>query len=230
MTVSQFFRISGLGVLIGGIAFAVHIVSRSLVTAGVDPATVAKHDLWVPINALGAVGAALLLLGLPAVSAAMARRAGVLAVLGVMLIVLAWMFFGLFLSLYSVLVMPWLAEKAPQLVDASAQIPTSFIIAFVAALGAELLGTVLLAIPFIRGRVRPRSVGYVLPAAVLLTVAGDVVAPSGPAANLAINLLSNSGPVVLVGALGYLGFRLWSEHAPADHGESEVSASPVSAR
>jgi hypothetical protein len=44
-----------------------------------------------------------------------------------------------------------------------------------------------------------------------------VVAPGGPASNLAVNLLSNLGPVLLLIGLGYLGFRAWAEHGPAKH-------------
>jgi hypothetical protein len=216
MTSTHLFRISGLALLVGAVAFIVHIVLRSVITAagGGDPVTFAKQGLWVPTNAIGVVGAALVLLGLPVLYAWMAGQTGLLGLLGVVLIALAWMFFGLFLSLYSTLVVPWLADNAPSLVAASAPIPAGFIIAFIAGLVAELVGTVLLAIPFIRGHVQPRWVGYVLPAAALLTVVGDLIAPSGPATNVAINLLSNMGPVLLMVALGDLGSRMWSEHAP----------------
>lgn len=215
MTSSQLFRISGLALLVGAVAFIVHIVARSVITAGPDPATFAQEGLWVPINTLGVIGAALVLLGLPVMYARMAGPTGLPGLVGVVLIALAWMFLGLFLSLYSVLVAPWLADQAPALVAASAPLPTGFIIAFLAALVAEFVGSVLLAIPFIRGRIQPRWVGYLLPAAALLTVVGNVIAPTGPATNLAINLLSNLGPVLLMLALGYLGSRMWSEHAPA---------------
>jgi hypothetical protein len=69
---------------------------------------------------------------------------------------------------------------------------------------------VLLTAPFIEGRVGPRWVGwYVLPASALWVVVGDLaIAPSGPAKNLAINLLSNLGPVLLMVGVGYLGFRV----------------------
>src|SRR5215218_9398483 len=115
MTSSQLFRISGLVLLVGAIAFIVHIVARSVITAGANPATFTKEGLWVPINILGVIGAALVLLGLPATYARMAGPIGVLGLVGVVLIALAWLFFGVFLSLYSVLVAPWLAEKAPSL-------------------------------------------------------------------------------------------------------------------
>jgi hypothetical protein len=176
---------------------------------------VLKEGLWVPINAFGVIGAALVLLGLPAMYARMAGPAGLLGLVGVVLIALAWLFFGVFLSLYSVLVAPWLAEKAPSLVSAAAPLPAGIIIAFIIGLVAEVVGSVLLAIPFIRGRVQPRWVGYMLPAAALLRVVGNFIAPSGPATNLAINLLSNLGPMLLLVALEYLGWRMWLEHAPA---------------
>jgi hypothetical protein len=48
-------------------------------------------------------------------------------------------------------------------------------------------------------------------------VGNFVIAPGGPASNLAVNLLSNLGPVLLLIGLGYLGSRAWSERAPAKH-------------
>ena len=130
------------------------------------------------------------------------------------------MFFGLFLSLYAALVSPWLADKAPSLVAASAPLPAGIVVAFVVGLIAWFAGSVLFGIPFIRGRVRPRWVGYVLPASALWVVAGNVViAPDGPAANLAVNLLSNLGPVMPLVAVGYLGFKMWQ-----DNGLSAASA------
>jgi hypothetical protein len=61
-------------------------------------------------------------------------------------------------------------------------------------------------------------VGYLLPASALWVLVGSfVIAPDGPASNLAVNLLSNLGPVLLLIGLGYLGFRAWAERAPAKH-------------
>ena len=209
---SQRFRVSGIGLLVGAATFIVHIVARSAITAaaGGDTATFAKEGLWVTINALGVMGAALVLLGMPAMYARIAGPIGLLGLVGVVLIALGWMFFGLFLSLFSAIVLPWLADKAPSLVDAINQ-SAGLIIAFIGGLVAVLVGTVLLAIPFIRGGAQPRWVGYVLVASALMTVVGDfIIAPNGPATNLAVNLLSNLGPVLLMIALGYLGSRMWS--------------------
>jgi len=214
-------RLSGIGgllVFVGAVAFVSHVVLRSVLTAGVDPAVSAQAGLWVPVNALGALGAALVLLGLPAVYARMAPQGGLPGVVGFALIAVAWMFFGLFLSLYGALVAPWLAEQAPRLVTASAPAPLGFVVAFTLGLLAWLLGAVLLAVPFVRGPARARWVGYVLPASALWVLVGSfIIAPGGPASNLAVNLLSNLGPVLLLIGLGYLGFRTWAERAATKH-------------
>jgi hypothetical protein len=142
----------------------------------------------------------------------MAGVSGFSGLAGIVLLALGWLFSALFLSLYSVLVAPWLAQQAPAL--ATAPLPTAILIAFIVAMLAEVIGAGLLAIPFLRGLIAPRWVGYALPAAALLRVAGNLMAPSGPATNLAINLLSNTGPALLLIALGELGRRMWAEYAP----------------
>ena len=172
----------------------------------------------MPVNALGALGAALVLLGLPAVYARMAGEGGIPGLVGFALIEVSWMFFGLFLSLYGALVLPWLADQAPRLVADSSPIPLGFAVAFALGLLAWLLGAVLLAVPFVRGPARPRWVGYLLPGSALwVAVSTFIIAPGGPASNLAVNLLSNLGPVLLLIGLGYLGFLAWAERAPTKH-------------
>jgi hypothetical protein len=107
------------------------------------------------------------------------------------------------------LVSPWLAEMAPSLVNDSASVPSGVVVAFVAALLAWFTGSALLGIPFIRGRVRPPWIGYLLLVSAIWVVLGDVViAPNGPAADVAINLVSNLGPVLLLVALGYIGSQM----------------------
>lgn len=218
VTGPRLFRIGGLLVFVGAVAFVLHVVLRSVLTAGVDPAVSAQADLWVLVNALGALGAALVLLGLPAVYTRMAGQGGLPGLVGFALIGVSWMFFCLFLSLYGALVLPWLADEAPRLVASSSPTPLEFVVTFALGLLAWLLGAVLLAVPFVRGPARARWVGYVLPASALWLLVGSfVIAPGGPASNLAVNLLSNLGPVLLLIGLGYLGFRAWAEGAPAKH-------------
>ncbi|MEO8452129.1 MAG: hypothetical protein ABI647_20225 [Gemmatimonadota bacterium] len=226
MSTSQLYRVSGLGLLIGAVGFVVHVVLRSLITAGLDPSAFATQGLWVPVNGLGLASALLVLLGLPAMYAAVAGSMGRLGFLGVVLFAVVWIFFGVFLSLYGVLLLPWLAEKAPALVAAGAPPPPSFVIAFVVGLVAWLVGAALLAIPFIRGRLQPRWVGYALLASAVWMVVGNlIIAPAGPATDLAINLLSNLGPVLLLVPIGHLGSRMWAAGAPANPVERSIDPS-----
>ena len=105
----------------------------------------------------------------------------------------------------------------PALVSGSAPPAPGVRAAFLSSLLAWLAGTVLMAIPFVRGRAEPRWIGYLLPASGLWMLAGSlVIAPSGPAASLPINLLSNLGPVLLSAALAYLGFEMWSNATRRD--------------
>jgi hypothetical protein len=191
-----------------GVSIA-HIVLRSLLTAGVDPIDSAQASAWVPVNAFGAIGAMLVLLGLPAIGT---RVGGLRGLIGLALIAASWTFFGVFLSLYGALVLPWLADEAPRLVGGDAATPVAFVAAFALGLLTWLAGTAILAPPFLRGQSQPRWVGYALPGSALWFLVGSfIIAPDGPASNLAVNLLSNLGPVLLLIALGELGRRAWTE-------------------
>ena len=214
MTTSNLNRAWGLSLVVGAVAFTIHIFLRSLLTAGVEPAAAAQGILWMPVNALGFLGALAVLLGLPATYARMASATGPAALMGIALIAVSWTFFGVFLSLYAALLMPWIAKEAPALLAVGAPLPAAFLVAFLVALVLWFAGAILLALPFIRGRLRPRWIGWLLTLSALWMVVGNlVIAPSGPASNLALNLVSNLGPVLFAVALGYLGFRLWAESA-----------------
>ena len=214
MTNRQLRRAGGLALVIGAIAFIVHTVLRSVITAGADPATSAREWLWILINVTGVIGAVLVVLGMPVLYGRITGSPSMTDI-GVTLLAAAWMFFGLFLSLYAVLVLPWLAAKAPSLVGASSPPPLAFVVAFFAGLLAWLLGAVVVGGPFISRRAPPAGVGYMLDFSAVRAIVGNVVlAPTGPASNLVINLLSNMGIVLLMIGLGYLGYRIWSDPAP----------------
>jgi hypothetical protein len=227
MTSAQLFRASGLALLSGAVVFLVHIVARSAITAhaGGITTTFAQDSLWVPINALGVIGAVLVLVGMPAMYARMAGASGLLGFIGVLLLALGWLFFGVFVSFYSMVVLPWLASTTPLLADELNQHPP-LLLTFSAALLADVVGTVLCAISLVRGGLHPRWVSSVLFASAFMMIGGIVIAPRGPASNVAINLLSNLGPVLLMIAIGALGLRMWAEHAPTAHPQLRVQPSP----
>jgi len=219
MTGAQTFRACGAGLTVGAVASVVHLVGRSVLSSGSDPTVFMRHGLWVAANAMGLVGAVLILLALPVVSLKMADSIGVPGLVGAALFAVSWMFFGLFLSLYGILVGPWLAEKAPALVSASAPLPLGVLVAFSASLLFELAGTSLLAIGLLRDR-QIRWIALTLPASALLTIVGDLLVPNGPSPSVVTNLLSNAGPILLSTALGALGLRMsWRGDASAQEPE-----------
>jgi hypothetical protein len=228
MTSTQVFRVSGLALVIGAVTFIAHIVARSVITASAAGNTVvfATQSSWMPINALGAIGAALVLLGLPAMYAETADATDRWGLIGIVLIALGWMIVGLFLSLYSMLVLPWLVIHAPALIDALNQ-DTNLLIVFVSGQLAEFLGITLLAIPFVRGRAQPRWIGYLLAGSALMTIVGDLVAPNGPATSIAVNLFSNLGPVLLMSGFFGLGLQMWRKHPAAEQAASTGRRSAV---
>ncbi len=79
-------RIGGLGLFVGAVVFVLHVVLRSVLTADVNPTVSAQAGLWVPVNTLGALGAALVLLGLPAIYVRMAPQGGLPGLVGFALI------------------------------------------------------------------------------------------------------------------------------------------------
>jgi hypothetical protein len=90
--------------------------------------------------------------------------------------------------------------------------------AFAIGFFAWLIGAVLLAIPLVKGPARTRWVGFLLPASALWALVGSlVIAPDGPASNLAVNLLSNLGPVLLLIGLSYLGLQASADRSATGH-------------
>ena len=68
----------------------------------------------------------------------------------------------------------------------------------------------------LRGKLEQPWVGYLLGISALWMVFGNLIlAPRGPSGNLAINLLSSLGPVLLLAALAKLGASLWAERRSA---------------
>jgi hypothetical protein len=68
-----------------------------------------------------------------------------------------------------------------------------------------IVGAVLVAIPLLRRRTQPVGSGFALLASGILAAIGNLVlAPSGPSSNLALNLLSNIGPIPMLVAFSYL--------------------------
>ena len=208
MTPPNLTRLGGQALMLGAVTTALHLVARSVVTSSAGVVDLALSPGWAALNLLGAGGAVLLLVGLGALLSTLVSVGGLVGLIGLTLVAWFWLFSGVFLNLYAALLMPWLARGAPWMLGPEADVPLGVMVVFASALVALCSGAVLLAVPFLRRRTEPRWVGIALPGGAGLTLVGDLLARRGPSSNLAVNLFTNVGPVLIALALASLGFRL----------------------
>ena len=209
MTSIQVLRLGGLAIVVGAVLSFLATLVTALVFIGPNPSPYANNPLFVPVNLLGALGTALVLLGLPLLYLAWAEGWGMVGLIGFVLLFFTGLMLGVFLSLLSVVLVPYLVQNAPNTFKGNG--PPAFFPFFITGLVFQVVALVLLAIPILRGLVAERWVGYVLLAsAVLVVVSFFVSGPNGPT-NALISVISNLNAFALFVALAWLGYRLWTE-------------------
>ncbi len=200
MSSTQLFRLSGIILLLG----AVLSVIAGILTFFVDTSYTAslstfRSPLWSTYYSLFFVALALILLGLPALYLRQAgRQGGVLGLVGVFLIVL-----GNFLLMamigYFVSILPLLAAKAPQVINAAFE--SGFGIFPLGGTAFGLIGLILLGIAVIRARVFPPFVGLLLIASVVLSLVAFFL-QSGDLLAAIIGLLGTTSAAIAYGWVG----------------------------
>jgi hypothetical protein len=211
MSSREAFRLAGLALVVGAVLSIVGSLLNTLLFPGNDPTPYAGNALFVPVNILGAVGAALLLLGLPVLYLSRPEGWGVLGLIGFVLIFATGLMFGIFFNLLGALLVPYLVQAAPATVKGNG--PPAFFPFFILGTVFEVLGLLLLAIPIVRGFVAERWVAYVLLAAAVVGVVGFFIGGGNGPANPLLALLGNLGTLLFLAALGWLGYQLWKAHA-----------------
>ncbi len=200
MSSTTLYRLSGIILLLG----AVLSVIAGILTFFVDTSYTAslstfRSPLWSTYYSLFFVALALILLGLPALYLRQAgRRGGVLGLVGVFLIVL-----GNFLLMamigYFVSILPLLAAKAPQVINAAFE--SGFGIFPLGGTAFGLIGLILLGIAVIRSRVFPPFVGILLIASVVLSLVAFFL-QSGDLLAAIIGLLGTTSAAIAYGWVG----------------------------
>src|SRR5258708_22964425 len=105
MSAGAVYRSSGVALLVG----ALLAISGNVVSSVLFPGNDAHQyvsALWLPVMLLSFVGSLLLLIGLPAISARQATRAGWLGLIGFVLTFIGGFLFSCF-SFVSFLLLPW---------------------------------------------------------------------------------------------------------------------------
>lgn len=226
MTGQQLLRFSGLTVMVGAALSLLQLLFSSLAYPSNDPTAYVKDPAWAATNLIGVVAVLLVIVGLPGLYVSRADRAGRLGLIALVAIGITGLMFPFFFGLVSLMIFPWLADKAPSLVSGSDSGPPSFLIFYISGTVIQIVGTALLAILFLGGRLLPRWIGTVFAASAIMAVVGYFLSgPNGPS-NVIINLLSNLSPLLMLTALTYMGYQTWSANAatsPATQAEGPLT-------
>jgi hypothetical protein len=205
MSSTQLFRLSGIILLLG----AVVSVIAGLMTLFLDislsasPKTI-QSPLWPTFWSLTFVGIVLVLLGLPALYLRQARgRGGVVGLIGVVLVALG-SFLGMATTAYFVSILPLLAEKAPNLINAGYE--TSLAVFGLGATVLGIIGPLLLGIAVIRAKVFPALVG------ILLMVSAVLSPVTTFSSGVLFALIGLVGIVSAAIAYGWVGMILTTQH------------------
>lgn len=207
MSAQSFFRLSGLALVVGCVlSFAFRLVSAFFYG---DTTSYANQPVNIITDFALAAATIVLLLGLPGVYASRAQGFGVLGLVGMVLIFIAGIMLGVFGNLETAMVDPWLATQAPSLANSFG--PPPFFAFFNVEEVLLVIGSILLAIPLVRGHVSPRWPGIAL---LLSVVVGSVgfflfAIPT----TLASSLMGEVAPLLLLVALAGLGYQTWSKPA-----------------
>jgi hypothetical protein len=218
MTPAGLFRLSGLALTVGAIVAVIGNIATSVLFPDMNSPSEAMSASYVPLNLLATVGTVLVLLGFPGLYAWRAHEMGIAGLVGAVLIALTGMMFGVFFGLFSVLFQPYLAAQAPQIFSGDG--PPALFPFFILGTVFQVIGSILFALPMLRGRMLPRWPGYALVVSALVAIVSFFLGgPGSPTTPLTIlaNLLP---PVLLIIALGWLGYLLWA-------GSPQTSAPPI---
>jgi hypothetical protein len=207
MSTAQVYRLSGLSLLIGAALSIICGVAASLAFPDSANVAAATNPLNIGLSLLSVAGTILALLGLPGLYARSAREGGLLWLIGVVLIAITGLLFGVFLGLMSVIVFPTLAVQAPDLFREGP--PPSFFPLFIVATIANVLGALLMGMAMLSRSIFPRWCGYLMVLEAVLALVGFFM--NGPSNTLVGAIFSAISPLPLFVVIGWGGYALWSE-------------------
>jgi hypothetical protein len=228
MTLAQLRRLSGWALVLGGLAALIGNVATGVLFPDNFNPTYAGNPLFVPLNLLALLGTLLLVLGLPGLYAARRVELAVAGFVGIVLIAVTAMLFGVFFGLFALIVEPFLSAQAPQLL--SGDPPASLLVFLVVSTIIQVVGSILFALPMLRGALQPRWAGYVLVISAVLAVVSFLA--NGPASGsgaLAV-VLNVASPVLLLVVLAWLGYQLLAAPAlAASASDADLARAPDAA-
>lgn len=171
MSSTTLYRLSGIALLAGAVLSAIGYFLSVFVT-GYDLQSLIS-PLSLTFSLVTILGSMLVLLGLPGMYVRQARQAGILGLLGFLLLSYVTLFQGIMIPFTSVTFIPLLAahQMAPQLMATPPPTWTPFSIV---SMVSGVLGILLLALATLRARIFSRWIGWLLIATLVLSIVSFV--------------------------------------------------------
>lgn len=219
MSSKKLIRWSGLSLVLGGVAFAVHLITHP---PG-ETAQYAFYPLWVPSHLIGGIASILIMLGLAGLYARQSEKVGFSGLIGFLLSFVGFTVSAGALIFISVILIPFLATQGmDSIVDPNGPLFSSsaFQLTSNLGVGALLLGMLLLAIATLRANILPHWGSWLVILSVPLgIIAVTLVFSAGTSLQGIVQALP--GIALGLGLVGW-GWALWS-----DKGETVAQGIPA---
>ena len=210
MSIAKVIRYAGLALMLGGIGFAVHLITHP---PG-ETAPYAFYALWVPSHLLGGIASLLIALGLVGLYLRQSENVGVLGLIGFVLSFVGTTLSAGALIFLSVGLIPFLASRGmASLVDPKGPLLSSSSMKLAVGLPALslVLGLLILAIVTLRARMLPQRGAWLIIFTIPLAIVGTAL----------VLFIGTSWQGLIQSVLGVLlglglvawGWALWSEKA-----------------
>jgi hypothetical protein len=215
MSSTTSYRLSGAALILGSVLGIIYYVSEAFIS-GPFPEALAG-PVAVIGSLIGFIGSVLVLLGLPGMYTRQAKPAGILGLLGFLLVWYVILFQGVLIPFTSVTIVPVIVtDPAARHLLAAGPLASFDPFNYVSMVG-QTVGILLLAIATLRARVFPRWIAWLLIATLVLNAASFVPFFPGALGNVA----------TIIGYLPLAGFG----YALLSQGSREaVAAVPTSAQ
>jgi hypothetical protein len=225
MTAGQLYRLSGLLLLAGAILSIVSSVGSGILFPDPSSPSAATNPVNVSLSVIGVIGTILALLGLPGAYLVRAAVGGVMWLLGVLLIAVTGMLFGIFAALTFAILFPAIGAQAPNLLSQGP--PAAFLGVFIIATIANVVGAALMGVAMLRRQMFPRWCGWLMILEAVLAAVSFVA--NGPSSSgLLSQILNAVSALPLFIVLAWIGYALWSRKlGTAEYFQGAVSPQPA---
>jgi len=166
MSSTTLYRLSGGTLIVGSLLILINTILNAALFPGHSSTPQQVVSLpWVLVTLTALIGSLLFVIGLPGMYLRQAGQTGTLGLVGFILLFFGILLQGAVFSTVQVIILPFLAQKAPQLVGGNSLPLSAFLLLIVSGL-MYIIGAILLGIATMRSHVFPRWAG------VLILVAG----------------------------------------------------------